>query len=140
MKRNNTRKRWSVRHLRALKTQKMYLGGEVKGQGPVVGRVTQCQRLGQLKGLGVERIRVYRWKTTQPHRHFKSEAFLMVLKGQGDIVLNGRVVAVKEGYVIFIPPKTIHGFVTQGDQLEFIAIQRPALYQPGKNEDLEIVE
>ena len=132
-------RRWSVRHLQALQIQKMYAGGEVKGRGAVTGRVTQYQKPGQLDNLGIERVLVYAGKTLRPHRHHKTEAFLIITAGRGTIVLNGTAVPVRKGDVVSIPPRTVHGFTTRKHQLEFIAIQRPGVYQPGKREDLEVV-
>jgi quercetin dioxygenase-like cupin family protein len=110
-----------------------------KGRGPATGKVIQCLKSGQLEGLGIEHVLLYRRQTLQAHRHRRSEALLIVTRGSGKMLLNGKTIRVKKGHVISIPPGTAHGFITEGQRLEFVAIQRPGIYQPGKEEDIEIV-
>lgn len=108
------------------------------GHGPITGSVTQCLKPGQLSGLGIERVLVYRGQTLKPHRHWTTEALLIVVRGNGFVTLGRTSVRVRKGDVISVPPRTIHGFATRGQPLEFIAIQRPSVCR-GRREDLEVV-
>ena len=67
-----------------------------------------------------------RVKGPPPHHHnFYHEVFL-VLEGEMEFMLNGEVLVIKQGQSINLPPKTVHTFSNNSDELcKWVNIHSP---------------
>jgi len=59
-------------------------------------------------GLTSMEISVNRWppgtEPERPHRHYNNEEIYIILRGEGEIIVEDQVIPVKEGSVVRIPP------------------------------------
>ncbi len=131
---------WTLKHIGQLHADKMFAGGEIKGSGRSIGLVKQCLISSEMKGVSIEYITINPRQRFLAHIHHRTEAFLIIARGSGTIILNGKSIRLKKGDLVYIPPRTAHGFRTKSNFLEFISVQRPPVLTSRGKEDLEVVE
>lgn len=95
---------------------------------------------GELPRVGVDYVIVNKGKILNPHFHHFPTVLIIVLKGKGFAHLNGKEKPIKEGDVITIPPKTIHGFRATSSKLVFLSIQTPPIYGKKAEKDTYFVD
>ena len=76
-------------------------------------------------------IGVFRYEPGQigpGHTHAEEAEVYYVLKGQASVELDGRVVELREGTALYVPPGVLHETKNTGDgELEFLGIFGPAM-------------
>lgn len=90
--------------------------------------VTQLTRGTVLQNIGVDRVRVRPWKSSQKHRHPVAETVLFFEQGACYITINDDRHLVKAGDRIYIPAGAWHVVSAFQDELVFISIQFPAIH------------
>ncbi|MEC9196799.1 MAG: helix-turn-helix domain-containing protein [Pseudomonadota bacterium] len=69
-----------------------------------------------------DRARLHDWKIT-PHRHEQMYQVFHLARGHAEVELDGRRERLSQGTLLFVPPRTVHGFAfaqgTEGDVLSF---------------------
>ncbi len=62
----------------------------------------------------------------QPHYHNDHDLTVTLLKGKGEIYLDGKRTAMKEGDTVFIPRKAVHFYTNTGVVSALLAVFTPA--------------
>lgn len=71
----------------------------------------------------------------EEHMHKNSDAYWVVVEGQGTLILNSRRIPIKAGSRIQVPRGTWHGFsLTENEKLKFVSVQAPPIIDPKTGE------
>ncbi len=58
----------------------------------------------------------------EPHEHKDHEEIYYIIKGSGRINMDGQTARFRDGDIIYIPDKTMHSIINDGDEkVEFLA-------------------
>ena len=64
----------------------------------------------------------------RPHYHERSDALVFILDGSGHVLNgDGNSYKVSQGSVAYFPRRTRHGFATESEGLNFLAVQSPPI-------------
>jgi quercetin dioxygenase-like cupin family protein len=94
---------------------------------------------GILENVGVDYVEMEPNNTLKAHYHDLPSVVILVIDGKGVAHLDGKEHPIEKGDVITIPPKTSHGFSTQGNSLHFLSIQTPAIYGEDASKDTHFI-
>lgn len=72
------------------------------GEGSLFPEILHVERI-------LDRAEGHSWKIT-PHRHPHLHQFLIIRKGSAELLIDGQIVALGQGWLINIPPWAVHGF------------------------------
>ncbi len=112
----------------------MYITTKDKGNrvenptGEVIYELVGCEKnLGDALNHSVGYVVIPSGCSSLLHYHPEAEEIYSILKGEGEIVVDGRKYPVKSGDTIFISPLEKHQIFAYGDcDLEFIVMCAPA--------------
>jgi mannose-6-phosphate isomerase-like protein (cupin superfamily) len=69
--------------------------------------------------------------------HKKAEELVFVLKGEARGKIGEKDTFVSEGSIIYIPPGTLHKFITKDQELVLLSVHSPPIYE---DEDIYFVD
>ena len=94
-------------------------------------------RLGVFENKMYELVELNSGQYCPPHIHKNSESKILIIKGSGEIILNGLSRPYALGSVFFVERGMIHGFKCK-DQTLFLSIQTPPIIDTATGEiDIE---
>jgi len=74
----------------------------------------------------VTSILIWIKKEVKPHKHVMHSEHVYVLEGAGKLLLGEKIMEVKEGDLIYIPPNTVHALkVTSPTPMKVLSVQAP---------------
>lgn len=105
-------------------TQKNIPAFGLYGEGQLFPEILHVEKI-------LDRAEGHSWKIA-PHRHPHLHQFLIVMKGQTDLMIDGLSVQLGQGSAINIPPWAVHGFTfskgTEGLVISLPVAEFPALF------------
>lgn len=90
-------------------------------------------------GPGVIRVVIPARTEVARHYHNYSHSFVYVLEGDGFVFLNGKEHPIKQGDILYYPPKEVHGFKAGSKELILLAVENPANSRPDGSRDTVFV-
>lgn len=84
-----------------------------------------------LYGMGVELIDMSPLSLLTLHKHERANSYIMILDGQGAILLNGVSHAVQPHSQVMVPAGTWHGVLAGASGLRFYSINNPPILHEG---------
>jgi mannose-6-phosphate isomerase-like protein (cupin superfamily) len=91
---------------------------------------------GQMKGLSVVHVRLPPRYQHASLCHRRTHEWLMILKGSGRGVIDGRTVRFRPGVILYMPPGVMHQMGTGSSALEAVVIFTPPLDIEGPAPDI----
>ncbi|WP_461832366.1 cupin domain-containing protein [Aquifex sp.] len=73
----------------------------------------------------ITQLLVFIRTSEKPHYHAEHDLTFVVIKGAGELYLDGRVEKLKEGDVAFIPKKAVHFYRNTADVSVILAVFSP---------------
>ncbi len=90
-----------------------------------VEQITRGTRLESI--VAVDRVRVGPGRSSQSHRHNRSETVLWIVEGSGTVRVGDRRIEARPGDRIAIGPGVVHGVETGEGALVFLSVQAPPI-------------
>ncbi|RUM32982.1 MAG: cupin domain-containing protein [Aquifex sp.] len=73
----------------------------------------------------ITQLLVFIRTSEKPHYHAEHDLTFVVVKGRGELFLDGKVEELKEGDVAFIPKKAVHFYKNTGEISVLLAVFSP---------------
>lgn len=83
--------------------------------------------------VAVDLVHVAAKKISQSHKHEESDTVLLILAGEGKVVVSKKSYAVKAGDRIHIPPGAFHQVITGTKAMRFLSVQTPPILHKEHN-------
>ncbi|GAB6065475.1 cupin domain-containing protein [Aquifex pyrophilus] len=90
-----------------------------------IGSVREIEAVKLNETENITQLLVFIKTSEKPHYHAEHDLTFIVLKGKGELYLDGRVEELKEGDVAFIPKKAVHFYKNTSEISVLLAVFSP---------------
>ena len=94
----------------------------------------------QMSGIGCEFVTINSGEVLQPHVHKIAHSIILVISGNGYVLLDGVKYPIKKRSMINIPPGVVHGLESTNEDLVVYGFQSPAIIKDNTNVDIFFTE
>jgi quercetin dioxygenase-like cupin family protein len=116
---------WMVKHVDELPVERL--------EGIRVTRVLEGTAF---DNIGCEYVVLERGQSLDSHVHEEAHSFILVLHGSGVVELEGKVMNIREGSLVYVPAGVPHAFRTVDDPIVMYGFQSPPIIKNTTNVDI----
>jgi len=107
---------WMVTHVDELPVERL--------EGIKITRVLEGTAF---DNIGCEYVVLERGQSLDSHVHEEAHSFILVLSGSGIVELEGIVMSIREGSLVYVPAGVPHAFRTVDDSIVMYGFQSPPI-------------
>lgn len=116
---------WMVKHVDELPAELL--------EGIKVTRVLEGTAF---DNIGCEYVVLERGQSLDSHVHEEAHSFILVLRGSGIVELEGNVMNIREGSLVYVPAGVPHAFRTVDDPIVMYGFQSPPIIKNPTHVDI----
>ena len=116
---------WMVTHVDELPVERL--------EGIKITRVLEGTAF---DNIGCEYVVLERGQSLDSHVHEEAHSFILVLSGSGIVELEGIVMSIREGSLVYVPAGVPHAFRTVDDSIVMYGFQSPPIIKNPTHVDI----
>ena len=86
--------------------------------------------------VAIDHVYVPPQKISQVHRHDRADTYLLIIGGNGSVIIGDTEIEASQGMLLHIRPGVFHGVRTENEGLTFVSVQSPPILNSDGNIDL----